>query len=208
MKNYYEVLGVEKDAPLDQIKKAYRKLVRKYHPDMGETSDLERFLEIQKAFEVLSNQERRAEYDRDLSRSQQPDSSSGGPSRFGFFPGGKWESWFLEDLWFDRFASFPMSWWETVPGVLEIVLSPDEVKTNRFISVDIPVETLCAECRGSGFKGFFFCSTCRGEGTVRRLHPIKLPIPPGNRFNQILEVDLRELGLTGVLKVIFRLKPH
>ncbi len=65
-KNYYEVLGVPEDAPADEIKKAYRKLARQYHPDRnpGDPEAEERFKEIQEAYEVLGNEERRREYDR------------------------------------------------------------------------------------------------------------------------------------------------
>lgn len=64
-KNFYEVLGVSKDAPLDQIKKSYRKLARKHHPDVnpGDKAAEERFKEISAAFEVLSDPEKRKLYD-------------------------------------------------------------------------------------------------------------------------------------------------
>ena len=59
--NYYDTLGVKKDASADDIKKAFRKLARKHHPDAG--GDEEKFKEINEAYEVLSNEEKRAEYD-------------------------------------------------------------------------------------------------------------------------------------------------
>ena len=63
-KNYYEILGVAKDADEAAIKKAYRKLVRKYHPDVSKEPDaVERTAEINRAYETLSDKEKRAEYD-------------------------------------------------------------------------------------------------------------------------------------------------
>ena len=63
-KNYYEVLGVAKDASANDIKKAYRKLVRKYHPDISTEADAdERTSEINVAYETLKDADKRAEYD-------------------------------------------------------------------------------------------------------------------------------------------------
>ncbi|NCI78315.1 DnaJ C-terminal domain-containing protein [Acinetobacter kanungonis] len=63
-KNYYEILGVTRDAAPDQIKKAYRKLARKYHPDISKESDAEaRMQEVNVAYDTLSNEEKKKEYD-------------------------------------------------------------------------------------------------------------------------------------------------
>ena len=61
MKDYYEVLGVSRGASQDDIKKAYRNLAHKYHPDKG--GDEQKFKEINEAYQVLSNQEKRSQYD-------------------------------------------------------------------------------------------------------------------------------------------------
>src|SRR5262249_42471430 len=64
-KDYYKVLGVAKDAPADEIKKSYRKLARKHHPDAnkGNAASEEKFKEISEAYNVLSDEKRRKEYD-------------------------------------------------------------------------------------------------------------------------------------------------
>jgi len=63
-KDYYKILGVERSAPEDAIKKAYRKLARKYHPDVSKEKDAEeKFKEVQEAYEVLGDAEKRSKYD-------------------------------------------------------------------------------------------------------------------------------------------------
>ena len=63
-RDYYEVLGVEKNAAEDQIKRAFRKLAAKYHPDVNHEADAEdKFKEINEAYEVLSDPDKRARYD-------------------------------------------------------------------------------------------------------------------------------------------------
>lgn len=63
-RDYYDVLGINKSASQDEIKKAYRKLAKMYHPDNKETGDAEKFKECSEAFSVLSDENKRAAYDR------------------------------------------------------------------------------------------------------------------------------------------------
>ena len=92
MTDYYEVLGVDRSASDDEIKKAYRKLALKYHPDRNpdDPSAEEKFKEIAEAYEVLSNEETRAKYDRGEDTSEQANQARANPFQgFNFaFPGG------------------------------------------------------------------------------------------------------------------------
>jgi len=101
-KDYYAVLGVTRDTPQDQVQKAYRKLARKYHPDVNKSSDAEtKFKEINEAYQVLSDPEKRTKYDQFGSAWKQAQSRGGTPPGFedvfsqfdfgsggGFRPGG------------------------------------------------------------------------------------------------------------------------
>ncbi len=102
-KDYYAILGVGKTASADDIKKAYRKLARKYHPDMnpGDKAAEARFKEVNEAYEVLSDQDKRQKYDRFGQYWRQADAASAGPGRSPFNTGVD-----FENFEFGQYGSF------------------------------------------------------------------------------------------------------
>ena len=87
MSTYYEVLGVSRDAGDDEIKKAYRELAKKYHPDVNPGSEAEeQFKEIGEAYEVLMDQKKRAEYDESFAKPAPGESSQKQSTMSGFNP--------------------------------------------------------------------------------------------------------------------------
>ena len=108
-KDYYEILGVSKDADADEIKSAYRRLAKKYHPDLNKAPEAaEKFKEINEAYEVLSDDRKRANYDQ-YGSADGPQFGGGGTSGAGgfsdFFGSGQGFGGF-SDIFSDIFSAF------------------------------------------------------------------------------------------------------
>lgn len=162
MADHYEVLGVERSATADEIKKAYRKLARELHPDVNPSEEAaERFKLVTHAYDVLSDTEQRERYDLG------PQAGFGGGSAFGF--GDIFETFFGAAQ--GRSAG-PRSRRERgQDALLRIEVDLDEVVfgTKREIEVDTAI--LCETCNGSccapGTQAVT-CDICRGTGSIQR----------------------------------------
>jgi DnaJ-class molecular chaperone len=166
---HYELLGVSSDASESEIKAAYRRLARKFHPDSGQPGDVERFREIQRAYETLSDPEQRRSYDR--SRSHPVPVS--------------WTGGFEEPLApFREVFARP----RRVPvAELDIVLSEGEAARGGEAALELAKDIDCPECGGSGFGFYGFCPACRGEGVVVARERIRFRIPPGAAAGDVIQ---------------------
>jgi len=194
MKDYYEILGVPREASTADIKKAFYKLAHKYHPDKG--GDSEKFKEVSEAYQILSNKEKRAQYDK-FGR------VFGEGQGFQGFPGGfnaQWqESNFgssfggidLNDIFSDFFggaASRPSRRKEKAQGRnVEVNLEISLEEAAFGVKKDISFRTyiLCEHCQGKGYEPgskLKTCPLCKGEGVIREEKHTFL----GN-FTQIVE---------------------
>lgn len=179
--NYYDILGVKKDASADEVKKAFRRLARKHHPDAG--GDEEKFKEINQAYEVLSDPEKRAQYDQygQYFGGQVPPGYGAGPGAGG--PGGfrvdQVDFGDLGDLFGSVFGGGGSGFGGRRPGApqprrgsdvqLDLDLTFDEAFTGTSTKVDIKRSETCEVCHGTGAKpgtGETQCPTCHGAGTV------------------------------------------
>ncbi|MBE7082222.1 MAG: molecular chaperone DnaJ [Clostridiales bacterium] len=176
-KDYYSILGVEKNASDDDIKSAYRKLAKKYHPDLNKDNPqaAEKFKEVNEAYEVLSDQQKRSNYD-------QFGSAEGGPNFSDFFGGnggfsGGFSGGGFGDIFGDIFSAFGgggrAQTRQNARGE-DINLSLNiSLKESAFgCSKDIRVTKLesCPHCQGTGAKNgteFETCPDCKGAGRVR-----------------------------------------
>lgn len=176
-RDYYEVLGVEKGAAEEQIKKAYRKLAAKYHPDVNHEPDAEtKFKEINEAYEVLSDSEKRARYDQFGFAGVDPNFNPNAGAGFGGF-GGFSGFGDLGDLFGDFFgggsrntgrsANTPRRG-ENLVSQIEITFEEAAFGTKKEINVS-RIEN-CDKCGGSGAAAGSepeTCPNCHGSGTVR-----------------------------------------
>jgi molecular chaperone DnaJ len=171
IKDLYETLGVAKGASQDEIKKAYRKLARQYHPDAnpGDSSAEERFKEVQHAYDVLSDPEKRKQYDR----------FGDANGRGGFGPGGvNFEGFDFADLG-DLGDIFGGLFGGRGRGQqqergrrgsdleVDVRLSFEDSLKGVETTIPVQLETACRECGGSGAKpgtAPILCPECKGRG--------------------------------------------
>ena len=204
--DHYTILGLRRDASLDEIKKAYRLLAMRHHPDRTQNNpqDTEIFKAVAIAFATLSNPERRAEYDRLLATTERRATTPRArgtrtttsdrrrqTNPFGdilgeFFQG--WDRWPLERD--DR--------------VLEITLTSQEAQTGVAVPVDIPWKDQCPRCQGSGLAPFSICTGCRGSGYTHGSRRLTLNIPSGVASGTTQRLCLANNHLSVVVRVKVR----
>ncbi len=166
--DYYEILGVKKDASVDEIKKAYRRLARKHHPDLnpGDKGAEKKFKEINEAYEVLSDSKKRAEYDQfGKAEFETGPGFEGFRTRgFDFGFGG------TEDIFSDLFRNLRQ---EDVPLkgsdlVTSLDISLEEAYKGATKSLSLTKEVVCKTCTGSGAESSQICSHCKGIGSLKQ----------------------------------------
>ena len=177
-RDYYEVLGVSKDASDDEIKKAYRKVAKQYHPDLnpGDKNAEEKFKEANEAYEVLSDSEKKARYDQYGHAGVDPNfGAGGGGNPFGGF-GGFGDAFDLGDLFGNLFGGFgggrqqnPNAPRKGSTVTANVTISFEEAAKGCKKTVRINRVDTCSVCGGTGCqKGTSAetCKTCGGRGTV------------------------------------------
>ncbi len=204
MKNPYDTLGVSKTASQDEIKKAYRKLARQYHPDKnpGDTAAEERFKEVQGAYDVVGDPEKRKAYDSSPKRG-----FSGGDGGGGFNPGG-FQSFDLGDLFGDLFTGGGGN--QRQPRGqrgrdLEAAVGLSFEDSLAGVTVRVPVELngVCTACRGTGAEAGtspVICPECRGRGVVSQsqgLFALSQPCPRCAGNGTIIEKPCKVCGGSG-----------
>ncbi len=211
-KDYYKILGVERTASSDDIRKAFRTMARKYHPDVAKDKKTaeEKFKEINEANEVLSDADKRKKYDTLgadwKTGGQQPHPGGGGQAyrthtwrsgqpggQEGFEFGGTGFSDFFEQYFSGRggqprggFQEAGTEKGQDVEGVIMVTL--EEAVTGSVRAISVRRNGACPDCEGTGISGRRTCSACGGTGEVSTTQTHQVKIPSGVRDGQKLRI--------------------
>ena len=172
-RDYYEVLGVSKDASDAEIKSAFRKLAKQYHPDVSKEPDAEKkFKEIQEAYEVLGDENKRKQYDQfGHAAFDQTAGGYGGTGGFSGFGGFDASGFDFGDIFDNIFGggfggSSRNSSQQGADRLMRIRLTFEEAVFGCEKDIKLEVNDKCDECNGKGGRGEETCSECHGSGTV------------------------------------------
>lgn len=225
--DYYEVLGVARDAKPEEIKKAYRRLALKWHPDQvkeGEDKDEAeaRFRRLSEAYEVLSDPEKRAKYDRFGASWQQGQTFDPGEAFSGGAGGARsmsreefeemfggaggfsdfFRTMFGEDVRRDfggrAGRQHPRYRHRGADARAELALPISDALGGGKRSFRVPARLACPSCGGTGFLEQHVCPACGGVGQVRRDREVELKLPAAPRDGMVLRLEgLGEPGAGG-----------
>jgi molecular chaperone DnaJ len=189
-RSLYEVLGVSKNASQDELKKAYRKLVREVHPDRNPGNE-ERFKEVQGAYDVLSDPEKRQQYDRFGSMDGQPGAGAGTTFDFGDFD--------LGDIFGGLFnrggggRQQPQRGQRGNDVEVEVRVSFEDALRGVQTTVPVQLELACHTCHGTGAApgtAPIVCPKCNGSGVVatsQGLFALQQPCPQCRGMGSIVQ---------------------
>jgi len=182
---FYKVLGIAKDATDSQIKKAFRKLAREHHPDRG--GDPEKFKEVQTAYEILGNAEKRALYDK---YGMEGVEKGGPPSSGGFY---------------DLFNPQKSGKKKGQGGKLGLEVTLSDLYNGCTKKASFTKQFFCEVCGGTGGKNVQVCPDCKGVGTIVKSRPfghniiqqMHIPCSTCNRTGEIMKAKDRCRGCQG-----------
>lgn len=231
MKDPYEVLGVSRTAGEAEIKKAYRRLARKFHPDVnpGDSAAHKRFQEIAGAYEVLKDPKKKERYDRfgDTGEPPEPPSGpfrrgAGGASPFGQdfgrgpvgqgAPGGAGFRWSgdLSDLFSDLFSGGGggIGVGEDEDAAAAITIPFRDAVLGGTVSFSARIPRRCSRCRGTGRAGKAACPTCHGSGSLVETESLTVRIPAGVDTGARIRVPGKGRTENGDLYLSITVEPH
>lgn len=196
-KDYYQILGVKKDAKADEIKKAHRRLARKHHPDVnpGDKASEDKFKDVQEAYDILSDEKKRKVFDRfgyyadnlDADSPFSTGAASGSAGGFDFSgfdfsgtPGSQGAGSSFRDIFSDLFSGGGSARAQPEPPrpipkkgrdiEIPLALNFEEAFSGLTTNITVNRSEQCSRCQGAGDTGgpVVQCPTCKGSGQVMR----------------------------------------
>jgi molecular chaperone DnaJ len=223
-KSYFAILGISPNATVDEIRSAYRQLVKEFHPDhyAGGSS---RFRDIQEAYSVLGNQRRRREYEQSIRKvprkaplkpAAYPEPEPLIPKESPFdlgevSPVRSFQSFtpsfdeIFDWLW-NNFSELTQPKSSRVQNLtLEVTLTPEQARRGGNARIMVPAQAACPTCRGHGGVGFYECARCAGEGIISGEMPVSVSFPPGLPKDHAVMIPLDRFGIPNAhITVLFR----
>jgi molecular chaperone DnaJ len=184
VKNYYGILGLDPACNIQDLKRAFRRLAKKYHPDVGGGAIPEDFLRIKEAYDTLSDRRRRREYDLRMKYGMVPPAHEVRAMWTRPEP--------VQDLFDDIVDAVRDSFGFPRQRTLEaeVVLTQREAQEGCIFPLAIPVKRTCPACFGFGSRFFSDCAFCGGEGRITVKKYVRVKIRPGAFTGQLYELNL------------------
>lgn len=225
-KSYFTILKVTSNASPAEIRSAYRQLAKAYHPDHY-NGDCKPFQQIQEAYSVLGDPEKRKDYEKALSDVRiertghsrwhprpepEPLIPEGQPVDMGdISPVRSFETFspsfdeVFDWLW-DNFSNIHHLKSGRVENLtLEVPLTREQARRGGNVKIMVPARSICPTCRGYGGIGFYECHHCAGEGAISGEVPVSLSFPSGMTKDHSVVIPLERFGIRNLyFTVLFR----
>jgi molecular chaperone DnaJ len=213
-KDYYIILGVSRFESTAGIHEAFRKLAKKYHPDLGGPEATETFREIAQAYEILSDPEQRRTYDQSLRRREsfsraEPLERPRHQGSYQAEPLVPKPMSILHDFQtirpsfdalFDRmlrnFTGIGVTKAERLEDLnIEVILTPMKAARGVVAPIEVPVFRTCWSCHGTGREWLFPCVACAGQGIIEEYETVSVRIPPTVHDRSVIELPIEGFGI-------------
>ena len=213
IRDHYLMLGISRRENFSGIREAYRELAKQCHPEQAGPDAIDKFRDVQQAYENLSDPEKKTMYDRDLERNEIIGESSPEPITYPSRPRPEFRApgslSLLRDFrsispsfepLYERFVrnftkrEIPKG--ERIEALnVDLALSPEESSQGGTVAVGVPVFFTCSECYGTGHEWLFPCANCAGRGVIETEKTIPVHIPSMLAERSVIEVSLHGLGI-------------
>ncbi|HET6147001.1 MAG TPA: DnaJ domain-containing protein [Polyangia bacterium] len=201
------ILGVSRAESPGGIRAAYRDLARKLHPDVAGEQATHAFQEVSEAYDILSDPERRRQYNDELQRAEGEEERPVRPAARAPMtrpPQGIFDSYqsirpsfeAMRDRFARNFTGIGVPRSEHLEGLnVEVVLTPDEARLGCVLPIGVPVFRRCPHCGGSGRDWLFPCWSCQQQGVIESERVVRFGIPALVHSGSIFEMPLQGLGI-------------